>query len=212
MAKDVGSDAKLKVLLEEFRIMRNEIDSSVQESDRWLQFSLTLAGAFTAGTLVAARSEDTAEAAALLLVLGSIYLSFAALLYLRGDIKRARVIKYFDKKLAPAIRQEVGDDHLLGWHDFSRDESDNLRHGRDYSFGWLKWGYLGRTLVFCLLAGGAAVFLIIGGFQIFQRLPEDTSRWNRVVLRIGAALAATWLFSVLAFAWRVRREPNVHGG
>lgn len=207
-----GSDRSLEVHLEEYRIMRKELDASIQESERWLQFSLTLTAAFVAGGLAAAQSEDAKLATPLLMILGSTYVSFAALLYLRGDIKRARVLKYFSEWLFPAIRASADDLALLAWHQFSRGESDGLRSGTGFDLSWLQWGYLGRTLVYFFLVAGSAVFLGVGIWLLAFWEFRPTADGVLFMLRSGAAVSAVWLLSVLLFGWQSRRQPGSHGG
>ncbi len=69
-------------LLEEFKTMRGEIDASIGESDRWLKFALSFAAAFIAGGLTAASVFPTAVPP--LMLVGSAYLTFAAVMYFRG--------------------------------------------------------------------------------------------------------------------------------
>jgi hypothetical protein len=202
--------AILNTHLEEYRVLRGELDASIQESERWLQFALSLSAAFVGGGLVA--TEKAKSAAPVLMLLGSFYLTFAAVMYMRGDIKRARVLKYFGARLEPSIQAAAEDLTVMGWHGFSRAESDALRKASGFGLSWLKWGYLGRTLVFFVLIVGSTGFLVTAFAQHLSHDFQSKSPSVRTIMWIGHFVAFWWLATAVVLAWKVRREPRSHGG
>lgn len=212
-----STDKKLDAHLEEFRALRKEISDLIRQGDRWFQYATALSVALVGGALTAATSDSAKSATPLILIIGAVYLGTASLMYLRADIKRARVLKYIRTVLTPGIRESVAggekiDNKLMSWHEFSRDETDALRVASRSSISWGKWGYLGRTLVTGLLVVGAVLFLISGLWTLlaWENAPEETVvLWSLAVAWITALV---WLLYICIFGWFIRKRPGEHGG
>ena len=202
----------IDVQLEEYKALRTEISELIVQGDRWFQYAIALSVAIVGGALTAANSEAAAQATPLLLIVGSTFLGLAALMYLRADIKRARVLKYIGDELAPALRKSTGgDDSLMSWHSFSRSLTDDLRQASKFSLDFISWGFLGRTLVFSLMVAGAFVFWAVAAWTLtlWASAPEGFELW---LIRTAASISLSWLVAVCTLSWAIRKRPGKHGG
>ena len=200
------TEASLRIALAEYDRMINEIGSNIEDSRWWVRLAIALSATNITASLVAI--DRLPAASAVLPGTMSALLVFFVGQYMRGDIKRTRVIGYLRDELEPRLRELAGNDvSLLRWHYYSAEEVKKLKAKSTFSFH-----YLGRSLT--ALCGFAAAMAFYGAG--FSTLFIEGYKPEHDLLLFSAlscyALIALAIVGALHFFVTTREQEPFAGG